>query len=250
MAWPCPTCRKALATQQGMRQHHTQVHGESLPNRTCKGCSAEFYDTDAKRDYCDDCNPNAGENNGNWKGAKETTECDRCDDEFSYYPSDKEGIYCPECIGTAEELPKLGIDRYAERVTVECDQCEKDVEVLRSRTERETVRFCDRECRDEWLSENYCGEKHHSWKGGDVKYGGRWWEVRQLARERDNYTCQNCGVTEAELDQNPHVHHVEPIREFENPQNAHTLDNVVTLCPSCHHRIEHGNIPLPDGPWQ
>lgn len=250
MSWPCPTCGKVLPTQQGMRQHHAKVHDELLPNRTCKGCGTAFHDTDAKRDYCDDCNPNAGENNGNWTDARETTECERCGDEFSYYPSDKEGIYCSDCIETAEELPELGTDRYAERVTKTCDQCAEEIEVLQSRDERETVRFCGRKCRDQWLSENYRGEKHHRWKGEDVTYGGRWWEVRRLARERDDNTCQNCGISKSELEDTPHVHHIKPIREFDDPQEAHSLDNVVTLCPSCHHRVEHGSIPVPDGPWR
>jgi len=31
----CPNCGKMLDTESGMRQHHTNVHGKPLPNRTC-----------------------------------------------------------------------------------------------------------------------------------------------------------------------------------------------------------------------
>lgn len=246
----CPTCGKALATEQGMRQHHTKVHGDPLPNRTCKGCGTEFYDPKARLEYCDDCDPNAGKNNGNWKGAKETTTCERCDSTFQYYPSDKPGIYCSECIETGEGLDELGYEAYAERVDLECEQCGEEMIELRSRVERAGVRFCSQECHGDWISENRHGEDHHRWKGGEVKYGGRWWYVRRRARERDDRTCQNCGTTKRELGRHPDVHHVKPICEFENPQDAHTINNVVSLCPTCHHRIEHGSADLPEGPWR
>ena len=87
----CPTCEKMLPTRQGMRQHHTKVHGEPLPNRTCADCGTDFYHAKAQRTFCYDCNHNAGENNGNWRDAKETAECRLCGDAFEFYPSDKKG---------------------------------------------------------------------------------------------------------------------------------------------------------------
>jgi 5-methylcytosine-specific restriction endonuclease McrA len=246
----CPTCGKALPTEQGVKQHHTTVHGDPLPNRTCNGCGTDFYDPKSRLEYCDDCDPNAGENNGNWKGAKETTSCERCGSTFEYYPSDKEGIYCSECIEYGEGLDELGMDKFAERVGRVCEQCGTRLKVLRSKVEREPVRFCSQECHGEWISENLHGEDHHCWKGGEVEYGGHWWYVRRQARERDDYTCQMCGTTKEELGRHPDVHHIDPIREFENPQDAHTIDNVVSLCPSCHHLVENGSGDLPDGPWR
>ena len=47
----CPTCGKSLNTEQGSRQHHTKVHGDPLPNRTCEECGEEFYDPKARRMY-------------------------------------------------------------------------------------------------------------------------------------------------------------------------------------------------------
>jgi hypothetical protein len=105
----CPTCGKSLNTEQGMRQHHTKVHGDPLPNRTCKGCDTEFYDQKARRHYCDDCNPNAGPNNGNWKGAKDISNCARCGATFEYYPSDKPGVYCSRCIENEQDLQNLAL---------------------------------------------------------------------------------------------------------------------------------------------
>ncbi|WP_306438828.1 HNH endonuclease [Natronococcus pandeyae] len=40
----------------------------------------------------------------------------------------------------------------------------------------------------------------------------------------------------------PDVHHITPVREFENPQRAHTVDNLISLCRSCHRLAEIGSI--------
>lgn len=232
-----------------MRQHHTKVHGNPLRNRTCKGCETAFYDAKAQRAFCDDCNPNAGPNNGNWKGAKEVSNCARCGATFDYYPSDKRGLYCPDCIENGTGLTELGTGQTVERVEVVCEQCEGRFTVRKTRIERDSVRFCSHKCHHKWMSENLGGETHHRWKGGDVEYGGKWWQIRQEALTRDGYTCQSCGTTRDDLNTNPHVHHIKPIRDFENPQDAHTIDNVVTLCPRCHGKVENGAIPVPDGTW-
>jgi hypothetical protein len=63
-----------------------------------------------------------------------------------------------------------------------------------------------------------------------MKYSGaRWRSARAAAISRDDCRCQSCGRSDA-----LHVHHVEPIREFDNPIDAHYLDNLVTLCKKCH----------------
>lgn len=130
-----------------MRQHHTKVHDDPLPNRECNGCGSEFYDPKARKSYCDDCNPNAGQHNGNWKDAKETAECERCGEEFDYYPSDKDGVYCSECVEEADEF--LGTP-YAEtvnpeRITRACDYCGEEITVLACNRRYGDGRFCSRE---------------------------------------------------------------------------------------------------------
>lgn len=244
MSWPCPTCGRELDTQRGMRQHHTKVHGEALPNRTCKGCGTEFHDTDAKRDYCEDCNPNAGENNGNWKDAREMAECERCGQEFSYYPSDKEGLYCEDCVEATDEF--LGTPYHEvhdiERVHRTCDCRDAEFTVLKSDLAVRTGRFCSHDCLCEWMSENQRGENHHQWLPGDSNYGGDWWQVRRAARDRDDHVCQHCGKSRAEMGREPDVHHITPVREFQDPQDAHDLDNVICLCRSCHRNAEEGDI--------
>lgn len=238
----CPTCGRSLATEQGMRQHHTKVHGDPLPNRTCKGCGTEFYDSKSRRVFCDDCNPNAGPNNGNWKDAKETASCDRCGGEFTYYPSNKDGVYCPECVESAEEF--LGTP-YADVVdapvtTRVCEECDESFTLLVSSLKHQPGRFCSWECFREWM---FDGESR------DSVYTGKWWSAREAALERDGYQCRNCGATEDEIGREPDVHHLVPVREFEDPQDAHQVGNLISLCRSCHRKAEYGSIqvPSPDG---
>ena len=229
MGWPCPTCGRELTTERGMRQHHTKVHGEPLPNRVCKGCGSEFYDTKAQRTYCDDCNPNAGEHNGNWKGREETAECQLCGNEFSYYPSAKKGVYCPKCVEESDKF--LGTPAHelkeTERIERECDYCGDGMSVLKSDWERGHGRFCSHECLCLWMS-----------KDGATTYNRGWFRARRLALERDNYSCQNCGKGADDLGQEPDVHHQTPVRLFDDAEDAHALENLISLCRSCHAHIE------------
>lgn len=244
----CPTCGKSFGAVGGMRRHHTMVHGKSLPNRTCKGCKTEFYDSTAQRTFCDDCSPNAGKNNGNYSDAKERTTCKLCGSEFFYYPSDKNGVYCSECVSAAEGLLPENPSEKNKRVKTECPSGRTELQVLQSRLDRRTRGFfCNQTCHGEWLSENVVGEDHHQWEGGTIDYGQKWWQIRREALKRDGYTCRNCGKTIEELGRKPDVHHLKRVRDFEDPQDAHTLNNVITLCRSCHRNVEEGNI---EGPCQ
>lgn len=241
----CPTCGKGFRTLSGMRQHHAKVHGVSLPNRECKGCGSRFYDPKARQKFCTDCNPNSGENNGNWKGAREEAECRVCGAEFEYYPSNKEGVYCSDCVQSADGLLPENPSTPIPRLEVDCLHCGSTQRVLPSRVSYQTRGFfCDRDCYGKWLSENVVGEDHHQWEGGSLTYGQRWWRTRRLALHRDKHRCQYCGLTAEELGQEPDVHHRTPVRSFDNPEDAHSLDNVVTLCRSCHRNVEEGTINL------
>lgn len=245
MSHDCPTCDRTLNTKQGVRMHHTRIHDEHLPNRTCKGCNTEFYDSKSRLEYCDDCDPNAGKHNGNYRDATEETECKRCDSQFEYYPSDKDGVYCPSCVEDADEFLGDPHCKDAERVEKECKYCGDEMSVLVSEIEKGNGVYCSLRCHGDWISENKTGEDHHRWKGGKVPYHGPWQRVRREALERDDHECQNCGIGPEEIGQEPDVHHIEPVREFDDPEDAHFLENLVVLCPSCHANVEHGNIPVP-----
>ncbi|MDW8053677.1 MAG: DEAD/DEAH box helicase [Anaerolineae bacterium] len=75
-------------------------------------------------------------------------------------------------------------------------------------------------------------------------YGPNWAQQRDAARARDGYRCRVCGAPEPPGRQH-HVHHLIPFRTFgyvrgENDAylQANALDNLITVCPACHARIE------------
>ncbi|MEJ2010954.1 MAG: DEAD/DEAH box helicase [Anaerolineales bacterium] len=75
-------------------------------------------------------------------------------------------------------------------------------------------------------------------------YGPSWPAARNAARARDGFSCRQCGAPQREGREHD-VHHVRPFREFgyvpgenRNDRLANDLDNLITLCPSCHHRAE------------
>jgi len=129
------------------------------------------------------------------------------------------------------------------KVELECLNCGEEVRKKKSHAEKHELHFCDTECWGEWLSENVSGEDNPHWQGGhSTYYGENWTEIRWEARKRDDYTCQSCGVSQEdhrrETGKSLHVHHIRPIRDFDEPDDANELSNVVTLCVRCHKRWE------------
>jgi DEAD/DEAH box helicase domain-containing protein len=74
------------------------------------------------------------------------------------------------------------------------------------------------------------------WLNDANAYGPGWEKIRAVVRARDSYHCQVCGA--AETGEVFHVHHKIPFRAFPSPQEANRLENLVTLCPACHRRVE------------
>ncbi|MBL8046632.1 MAG: DEAD/DEAH box helicase [Anaerolineales bacterium] len=93
---------------------------------------------------------------------------------------------------------------------------------------------------------------------GPNNYGPNWEQQRNAARARDGYVCRQCG--KPEMPPSPSgrgaggeggggrqhdVHHIQPFRTFgyipgvnENYKPANALENLITLCASCHQRTE------------
>lgn len=74
------------------------------------------------------------------------------------------------------------------------------------------------------------------WKNDPNQYGPNWTVQRDRARARDAYRCQVCGLEES--GKAHHVHHKTPFRLFHSFLEANQLENLITLCPNCHQRVE------------
>jgi DEAD/DEAH box helicase domain-containing protein len=80
------------------------------------------------------------------------------------------------------------------------------------------------------------------WRNDPNDYGPGWAKLRARVRQRDGYRCQACGMPEGEREHD--VHHKTPFRIFIDPsgkinlEQANRLENLATLCPNCHRRVE------------
>lgn len=74
------------------------------------------------------------------------------------------------------------------------------------------------------------------WRNDPNDYGANWEIQRERARRRDGFRCQVCGAPEQGRSHD--VHHRQPFRLFPSYLQANQLENLVTLCPNCHHRAE------------
>lgn len=229
MCHECPTCEDSFDTRRGLGVHHVHAHDERLPNRECDNCSTDFY-SEYERAYCsEECLAAAvsfeGSDNPNYSGAKEKTTCDICGTKFEYYPSNKEGLYCRECVEEEAWQEPPGISgpehpRWAGGdVTLDCTVCGTTVEQEQRNITGEVV-VCSKECQRTWFSETFTGEGHPNWKGGgNEPYGKGWSRIRTEALERDGHECVVCGKTRDRIGRNPDVHHIRPVREFIESEN-------------------------------
>lgn len=160
--------------------------------------------------------------------------CPNCGDTFEMYPSDDDRgrRYCSyECSMKHYEYESGEDHHLYERETTECGYCGDEFEHLPS---KDRV-FCSHDCRAKWESDfrDYpTGSDNPTWKGGvaDVTQSQKWRKVREKALERDGRRCQECGG-----DYELHVHHITPLSEGGRPYD---MDNLKTLCRTCH-RAKH-----------
>lgn len=101
-------------------------------------------------------------------------------------------------------------------------------------------KYCSRECRDK----HRVKENHPQYLSGSAseKRGPNWQAQKRAAKQRDNDTCIDCGLTEADsiaaTGESLHVHHKTPYRRFSSFVEANDLGNLITLCPPCHRRAD------------
>lgn len=97
------------------------------------------------------------------------------------------------------------------------------------------VVFCGEVCRRAWEE----GQEEVLRLDGRPNHRGGDWEIRaRQARERDEFACRGCGVTEERLGRQLDVHHLVPFRFFSPGADANRLNNLLSLCPACHARLE------------
>jgi len=110
------------------------------------------------------------------------------------------------------------------------------------------------------------GEDHPGWEGGhEPGYGSNWKRQRRKAIERDDETCQICGMTrqehEDEYGRDISVHHITRKKYFRRwseadesveLEHANVLRNILTLCIKCNNRVDKYGMdcPVPKSHWR
>lgn len=206
LEFECPTCGDSFDTEAGVKQHHYALHGESIAgvDIECHNCGKVKNKKPSQ----------VNEDGPDFCGMD-------CRDEwYSEYSKNK--------------------------VNYGCDWCGEIFEIHPFRLDQADRHFCpDSDCYGKWQSEYAVAENGRHWKGGyEWGYGPNWEEQREKARERDNFTCQDCGKHEDEHYRELVVHHIMPKRKFVDGNGVYDykrgnrLLNLVTLCDPCHGKWE------------
>lgn len=216
---PCETCGKNI--------ERTRAQLISKPRKYCS-----IKCTHAGR---------VGENHPNWKGGEIKCVCQFCGKDFYEKPcrvADGRGRFCSKsCLGkskTGERNPfygkqsKSGPDSPVwNSVEETCRNCGKLFYVQQNVIDAGRGFYCSKEC----FIEYHRGAKHHCWKGGasfepyPPEFNSK---LKQTIRQRDNHSCQICGIAEEDEDAMLTVHHIDYDKGNLEPSN------LITICKSCH----------------
>jgi len=198
-----------------------------MPEVDCEHCGDGFHKYQYRIDKTDNnfCSRECHQKHI----STEKVECDMCGDMHYRRPTDKERYdrsFCSQdCYSEWQSTYRVGENHHQyERVENVCIGCGGTFETIPC---KDWKNWCSHDC---WLENADNNTPTSMW-------GTLWRKQRAEALERDNNTCQRCGVEGS----SHHVHHKTPRSEFETAEEAHTLDNLVTLCPSCHMKVESGS---------
>jgi predicted HNH restriction endonuclease len=182
--------------------------------------------------------------------------CENCKEDYEVIKSrSKTSKFC-SITCRAEFNTKVSPYTQKVRVDIKCDNC--DIKFDKVPSDIRKLNFCCTNCMYEYYETSgmFAGENSGTWNGGDEDYrGGNWRTQRRKVRERDNYTCQRCSITEEEYGHELSVHHIKPYRYFNNNYlEANKLENLICLCGSCHSSVHSKkyngtkflNIPIAD----
>lgn len=171
-------------------------------------------------------------------------ECLECRKQFKVIPSRLSSVkYCSkECLGKANG--RRAKELLQKRVMVICNNC--PTVIFKKPSELTEHNFCSIECMSDYYAKSnmFAGENSGTWRGGDIDYyGPNWRAQRRKVRKRDNFTCQDCGITEKEYGKELSVHHIIPFRNFNGEwKKANEISNLITLCEYPCHRKRHSKM--------
>lgn len=186
--------------------------------RICEYCGKEFLGIKTRK-YCSlECSHNA-------RKKRKTLICQECGKEFEVQDY-RDAKFCSIECKNKNQSSKI--------IEIECDNCHTKF-FKKTCDINETNNFCCKECSDLF----HRGENHYEWKEyihikGRKDAFRKWGKV---VKERDNYTCQECGNTDKRI---LHAHHIIP--KSINRDTEFDESNGITLCAYCYYKAHEGDI--------
>jgi len=115
---------------------------------------------------------------------------------------------------------------YKKKIKIKCLQCKKLFKIIPAR--KTTAIFCSNKCKYNWRS---IDENKRRYSRNFTK------NLKNKIRIRDNYECQNCGMTQEEhfivYKRDIEIHHMDYNRKNCNK------NNLITLCKQCNIRANY-----------
>lgn len=240
----CPTCgRTDFASKRGLKIHHKTAHDVSLkPRVECEQCGNDFLIKPRRKDtarFCSKTCQRAFLDDNHRK----TVICDMCGKEYEVKSAvaDTTRFCSQECLGKSRKEAFTGKNNPRWKGgprTVSCEVCNSEYQV-RAANQTQT-RFCSYECKGARYREERRGKGNPRWKGGffDIAsrvrslLGDTAWD--RLATQMRESECACCGAVASADDRAHHVHHIVPVLAGGTNEDW----NLMTLCPSCHRRVE------------
>lgn len=182
------------------------------------------------------------------------TTCDYCGETFQKRQDEAERTdrdFCDhECMGNfMSELTEEDARAWKGKEEISCETCGETRKVVPALAD--SARFCSQECMLKWRNEYLSGKNNPRWKESPRYryYGLSWPEQSSKALERDNHTCQLCGRSNEESlqkwDERLTVHHIKRFYDFAAHDVANELPNLLSVCKTCHSRLENKSATIP-----
>lgn len=183
--------------------------------------------------------------------------CEVCGAEYETVPfwanhpdERRRSKYCSKkCMSVAISKKRRGQGnpQWKPKIQRACVVCGKEFEAHPCIVKNGGAKCCSYKCRSEHFSKTYRGDAHWLYKGGPIDYYGtrEWRAIARKIRKRDNYTCQSCGQKWKRGQRALDVHHITPLRDFDDDTKAaNQPSNLVALCQSCHSLAENNRYPI------
>lgn len=233
---PCLQCGKLFYARHLETKHCSKeckiASARTILPATCPICGKLFNSKHGKLKYCSlSCRK---------IGAKKQTVCENCGKAFEQRQCRSHRFCSRECSRVTSKI-----------VACICETCGKEYELSDAYLRKRRSRFCSLECRYAKQSAERRGANNVNYRGGSIPYRGRNWRSQsRLAKKRDGYKCQICGKMVGKNRHDHGVHHIVPYRFFDGDyETANRLSNLITLCGSCHRKVEFGTLACPRPLW-